>query len=86
MAIKMNTASGRALYDLCMPLLESFMMDIGDFIEEIGLPPYLLDQYFAGARDLPDDHLYRISRACGFDAEALAEYLDLKYRRGIPSP
>lgn len=83
MIIKMNAVSGKALYDLCLPTFEALFMDIGDIMEEFGISIDRFNQYFRGERDIPYEHLFQIARVCSFNLEALIDYLEIKYSRGI---
>ena len=70
--IKMNEAAGGRLFELCR---RDIYWDIGDFVEETGMPIERLNDYFGGRRDLEEEDLAKFARACRMEKDAMAECL-----------
>lgn len=85
MDIKMNEGAGQELYQLCKPFTNFWEhgMDWADFIETLGISTIDLDTYFAGEKDLPQEHLRRIAWTCLTTPERLTDRLNAAYNKWI---
>ena len=70
--MELNKRRAAALYSLCA----SVILDIGDFIEQTGIPLLILQQYWGGARDfIEPDHFSAIAIGIGMTEDELYDKL-----------
>ncbi|MDR0848719.1 MAG: ankyrin repeat domain-containing protein [Propionibacteriaceae bacterium] len=77
--LRMNEASGAALYKFCCDNSFEFITDIGEFIETVGIYSHVLQQYFSGQSDMTAAHVASIARACGREPRGLRGLLEYEY-------